>query len=79
MDMKELNTGDMEQVTGAGYILNQGRLSMQIRYMKSRGFSVEGIIENICDSAVSSGYLENPSKNDYQKLIDFIRTIYETA
>lgn len=78
-EMKELNTEDMEQVTGAGVIQNQGHLSMQIRYMKSKGYSVEGILDNICRFAVQSGYLVHPRQNDYRKLIDFIRTIYDTT
>ncbi len=49
---------------------------MQVRYMKSKGFSVEGIIQNIEGFAVSAGYLAHGSNAELKELASFIRTIY---
>lgn len=51
---------------------------MQVRYMKSKGFSVEGIIQNIRGFSVSVGYLAHKTNEDLKELDSFIRAIYES-
>ena len=78
LEKKELNPENLEQVSGAGYISNKGKLSLQIRYMKSKGLSLEYITENICKFAVNAGYLVNPSERDFVELNSLIRVFYES-
>ena len=80
INQKELNQEEMNQISGAGYTLvnNKGTLSMQVRYMKSRGFSVQGIIQNIEGFAVSAGYLAHKNNAALKELASFIRAIYES-
>ena len=80
MNQKELNQEEMNQISGAGYtrINNKGALSMQVRYMKSKGFSVQGIIQNIEGFAVNAGYLAHTKNEDLKELASFIRAIYES-